>query len=445
MVNPGADGGGLPLLPERVEGPLVWRDGQTIDRDTFIAHVGAVAGCLPVQPFVANLCVDRYHFMVAFAAVGLRGQTNLLPTSRVEGALAEARAHYPGSVSLGDAEVGAWIADARPAAAVPSPAIPAGHVMAIAFTSGSTGTSQPQRKRWGELVAGARLAERRFQFGAAGRPTVVATVPPQHMYGLETTILLPLATGLPVHARQPFFPDDICATLAAVPAPRVLVTTPAHLRVCVRAALRWPALDRIISATAPLPRPLAAACEQAFETMVLKIYGLTEAGSVASRRTLTDDLWTPYDGITVEDGWIRAAHLPQPVRPADILEPRGANRFALAGRQADIVNIAGKRTSLGYLTQVLLEIDGVEDAVFVRPEASGERQQRLLAVVVAPRLRREDILAGLGRRIDPVFLPRPLLMVQALPRDLAGKLPRAAVARLIGELQGAGPADADVR
>ena len=117
------------------------------------------------------------------------------------------------------------------------PSIPAAHVMAVAFTSGSTGTSQPHPKRWGELVASARLAERRFQFAAAGQPTVIATVPPQHMYGLETTIMLPLATGLTVHASQPFFPQDIGAALASVPPPRVLVTTPAHLRVCVKAEL----------------------------------------------------------------------------------------------------------------------------------------------------------------------------------------------------------------
>ena len=445
-MNPADGSGMLPLLAERIDGPLAWRDGQAICRKRFLGHVEAVAGRLPERPFAANLCADRYHFMVAFAAIGLRCQTNLLPTSRVAGAVAEALALYPDSYTLGDADVHAWIEAAAAAGAPPTPGIPAAHVMAVAFTSGSTGTAQPHPKRWGELVAGAWLAERRFRFAAAGRPTIVATVPPQHMYGLETTILLPLATGLPIHAGQPFFPDDICAALAAVPAPRVLVTTPVHLRVCARAAIRWPALDRVISATAPLPRRLAAACERAFATAVMEIYGLTEAGSVASRRTVTDDLWTTYDGIVVEDGLVSAAHLPQPVRPADMLAAHGPTRFALAGREGDLVNIAGKRTSLGYLTQVLLEIAGVEDGTFVRPpDEDADRPQRLLAVVVAPQACREDILAELSRRIDPVFLPRPLLLVDALPRNAAGKLPQAALVRLVAGAQATAGAAADAR
>jgi acyl-coenzyme A synthetase/AMP-(fatty) acid ligase len=33
--------------------------------------------------------------------------------------------------------------------------------------------------------------------------------------------------------------------------------------------------------------------------------------------------------------------------------------------------------------------------------------------------------------VDPVFLPRPLRLVDALPRNETGKLPRAALLRLL--------------
>ncbi|MGZ8408320.1 MAG: AMP-binding protein [Hyphomicrobium sp.] len=426
---------GLPLLSCPFHAPIAWRDGWPLDSETFLAHVTAVAKVLPPRTFAANLCADRYLFMVVFAAVGVRGQTSLLPTSRVEGAIQEARYHYPDSYQLSDDAVQAWIEQDAPPVSAPMPHIPAEHVMAIPFTSGSTGSSQPHPKRWGDLVAGAWLAEQRFQFAAAGRPTLVATVPPQHMYGLETTVMLPLVTGLTVHAGHPFFPEDICAALAAVPPPRVLITTPAHLRVCVKANLRWPPLSRIISATAPLSQALAAACEKTFEAMVMEIYGLTEAGSIASRRTVTDELWTTYDGIVIEGGWISAAHLPQPVRAADVFDARSPTQFALTGRQQDLVNIGGKRTSLAYLNQVLVEIEGVDDGIFVLPQAEKERPQRLLALVVAPRSGKQRILAALAERIDPIFLPRPLLMVDALPRNDMGKLPQEALRELVGSLQ----------
>ena len=55
---------------------------------------------------------------------------------------------------------------------------------------------------------------------------------------------------------------------------------------------------------------------------------------------------------------------------------------------------------------------------------------RLAACVVAPGMEAPQLLAALREHLDPVFLPRPLLMVEALPRNSAGKLPRAALQAL---------------
>ena len=53
------------------------------------------------------------------------------------------------------------------------------------------------------------------------------------MYGMELSVLLPLLGGVAVHAAKPFFPADIAAALHAARAPRLLVTTPVHLRMCL--------------------------------------------------------------------------------------------------------------------------------------------------------------------------------------------------------------------
>ena len=52
---------------------------------------------------------------------------------------------------------------------------------------------------------------------------------------------------------------------------------------------------------------------------------------------------------------------------------------------------------------------------------------RLGAVVVAPGLSVAALTELLRQRIDPVFLPRPLLMVEQLPRNATGKLPQQAL------------------
>ena len=85
------------------------------------------------------------------------------------------------------------------------------------------------------------------------------------------------------------------------------------------------------------------------------------------------------------------------------------------------------------MTRQLLAIDGVRDGAFLMPEdgAAGEAP-RLAAVAVAPGMDAAAILAKLREQIDAAFLPRPLLIVAALPRNALGKLPRADIVRMFG-------------
>ncbi len=430
----------LPLLASAApDSPIAWRQGQPVDRATFLHQVAGVARRLPSARFVLNLCEDRYLFLVAFAAAGANGQTSLLPSSRASRHLQDLVEAYPDSGRVADGDIESWLTrDAGDDAGLPVPELPVGHVMAIAFTSGSTGQAKPHPKSWGELVGGAHQARQRFGF-AAGM-TLVATVPPQHMYGLETSIMAPLASGVGVHGGRPFFPDDVRAALAEVPVPRVLVTTPIHLQACVQAGLRWPRPAFLISATAPLSPSLAERAEQAFHAPVLEIYGCTEAGSIASRRTLDGDRWRLYDGFRLREGVLSGAHLPEPVPLNDIVEACGEVEFKLLGRREDLINIAGKRTSLGYLNHRLNEIDGVEEGAFLPPYETGAEVQRLMAVVVAPGLSERQLLAALAERLDPVFLPRPLIKVAALPRNETGKLTREALLALAARVHPAAKA-----
>ena len=95
---------------------------------------------------------------------------------------------------------------------------------AIAFTSGSTGTPVPNRKTWGALALGGVSEASRL--GLCDRPTtvIIGTVPPQHMYGLESTVIMALRGGLIMHNQRPFFPADIEQALRGIDGDRVLVS-----------------------------------------------------------------------------------------------------------------------------------------------------------------------------------------------------------------------------
>jgi Acyl-coenzyme A synthetases/AMP-(fatty) acid ligases len=433
----------LPLFAAPIpDVPIAWWRGARVSRSEFLTHVQRVEKTLARSRFVLNLCENRYLFLVAFAAIVASGKTNLLPPSRAAKEAEDIAAAYPDNQSVADPEVEATVLQAPAGSSVTArdvPPVPADHLAAVVFTSGSTGLARAHDKHWGDLVQATRCAERRFGFDRHAGAAIVATVPAQHMYGLETSILVPLLCEVGVYGTRPFYAEDVRAALAAVPAPRVLITTPVHLRVCVESALKWPAVEFVISATAPLTQALAAQAERAFGAPVLEIYGCTEIGSIASRRRLDGDLWQTYDGMSVveTDGgfYVQARHLSEPVALNDVLIVRDATHFELTGRQADLVNIAGKRASLSDLTIKLNEIEGVQDAVFVAPDGNDERTPRLTALVVAPGLKESDILKALAERVDPAFLPRPLYKVERLPRNALGKLPRAEVLTLVQQLK----------
>lgn len=129
-----------------------------------------------------------------------------------------------------------------------------------------------------------------------------------------------------------------------------------------------------------------------------------------------------------DDGaWVHAAHLPAPVAIADLLQLLPDGRFALRGRRADMLEIAGKRASLGDITQRLQAIAGVEDAAVVQLDADATGVRRIAALLVAPGLSEADVLDALRPQLDAVFLPRLLRFTDALPRNATGKLPRAAL------------------
>ena len=413
-------------LHSRSPGAIVFhRPGGAVTAQTFLADVARVAASLPPAPYFLNQCQDRYAFAVAFAAGLVAGRVALLNIANADA--------YPGAIAITD-----HCLDAPPTSiSVPPGAIPeidCNALAAIVFTSGSTGAPVAHPKRWGSLVQRSRAAA--SAFAVAPGTTIIGTVPPQHMYGFETTVLIPLHAEIASWCGPAFFPGDMQAAIAACPAPRTLVTTPLHLRTLLDSGIHLP-LAAIISATAPLDPSLAARLETAWTAPVHESFGATECGSIAHRRTTATDIWTPYPGIDIalddEGALVHAPHA-DPTRLADILEaaPHGVhpNGVRLIGRRTDVIKLAGRRASLPGLDRMLLGIPGVADGAFVVPDAADARP---VAVVVAPGRTAAAILADLRCVMEPIFLPRRVIQVDKLPRNALGKLPRQALLALLDQ------------
>jgi len=437
----------VPLLGHTsLDDIFAWRPTGPVRVRDFLAEVAALAAQLPAGKNQLNICQDRYRFTVGFAAGLIRGKTSLQPSSQSAETLRQIKSSCPDVFCLCDDDFDTFDlprldfplnvatreragprVDAEKIAKIPL--IPAEQIAACLFTSGSTGLPTPHSKTWGRLVKNGRAEADRLGLLQQSH-NIVGTVPAQHSYGFESTVLLALHGNAPFWSGRPFYPQDIVSALNAVPSPRLLVTTPFHLSALLAAGLELPAIDLLLSATAPLSTQLAAEAESRCGAPLYEIYGSTESGQLASRRTTAGPAWqllanvqlAQADDLTTAFG----GHVEGRVGLSDSIEILDAEHFLLHGRHADVVNIAGKRTSLAYLNHQIAAIHGVVDAAYFLPdEESVDGITRLAAFVVAPGLNNRQLIAELRQRIDPIFLPRPLVFLDQLPRNSTGKLPRS--------------------
>ncbi len=444
-----------PLIdPFRPTAVAFWTPEGPVSQAMLLARAEELAQLLPDRPHAINYCERRDMFTVALLAFWMRGQTAHFPADRGEHTFRELYADQPGIYALSDDVLPfdnpvntVFRPDqfaARSSAVQPGAPRAADwtHLAARVYTSGSTGKPSVNDKSWGMLVAGGKAIPQMLTLDIFADATVVATVPSQHMYGFETTIMNVLQGGFAAHAERPVYPADIARCLDDVPAPRVLVTTPVHLRALVEGGSTLPPIAKVISATAPLSAELAAAAERRLNAPVWEIYGFTEAGSVGGRRTVASNDWMLRKDFVarVEGGsqFVYWADFDRRIPFPDVVQILDPGRIRLQGRAQDTVNIAGKRASLSGLSANLVAIEGVKDGVFWLPveDAGMGVVDRLVAFVVAPTVAEPVLRSALQERLDPVFMPRSILYVDALPRNATGKLTQEALKELAARRPG---------
>lgn len=422
--------------------PFAYYEGRLVTAQEYLEDVYALASVLPHGKHVLNLCSNRYRFLVGFGASIISETASLLPSSITPETLNQLRSFAPDYFVIADHETSLHpsgytdpsdLIGRGDLKAFTVPEIDENQVIAYVFTSGSTGVPIPHEKLWGSLAKNIHIALKALEI----RPgtSVVGTTPSQHMYGFESNALLCLQGGAILYDEKPFFPADIAQALEAISSPRFLVTTPYHLENLLESGVRLPPMDRILCATAPLSQDLAQRAETLLDSALSEIFGSTETGQIATRRTSQTDEWTLLGDIKISkhsEGFTASGeHLLSPITLMDMVEISGQRNFRLVGRSKDMVNIAGKRTSLGYLNSILKQIPGVIDGVFFIPTAKISSHQRLALAYTSANMAPPALKKELRRYIDPVFLPRPMLRVDEIPRNPTGKVLQRSLDNLI--------------
>lgn len=305
----------------------------------------------------------------------------------------------------------------------------------LVYTSGSTGEATAIGKCLGQLAREVEALQ--ATFGARLEGAVVhGTVSHQHIYGLLFRVLWPLAAGRVIAPRL-FFHEEIAAALDA---PALLVSSPAHLK-RIPDTLDWQMartqLRAVFSSGGALSEEAAVAARCVLGHAPVEIYGSSETGGIAWReRQRPDPSWTPLPGVAwrIVEGQLEVAspHLPGGDwwRSADCVEPDGAGGFHLLGRADRIVKVEERRVSLTALERQLTALPEVTEARVVLIDGPRAELAAVVGLSEPGRTRlhhdgRRGLAQALGQALaggqDAVTRPRRWRFVDALPMNTQGK------------------------
>jgi acyl-coenzyme A synthetase/AMP-(fatty) acid ligase len=416
----------------------------------FSGRVAGLARLLegPASTRWALAADDAWAFAVGLLGIWHAGGVAVIPPNRQPGTLKEVAADVRGIVTdRPDAVVGADVVPALvdgPASPPPWRALEPEIPRLELSTSGTSGARRVVVKTLAHLDRETATHEAGWG-GLVGRAHAVATVSPQHIYGLLFRIAWPLSSGRVFLSETPLHPAEVGAAVSAS-GTAYLVSTPAHLRRLARSPLAWPRLSGrcrlIFSSGGPLDPEAARALARGVGAAPVEVFGSTETGGVAWRRQgeASDAAWTPFREVRVavtgpehclqvSSPWVTGSGGPFTMGDRAVLA--GDGRFVLGLRADRIVKIGEKRLALPEMEARLHEHPFVDAAVLVLLDHRGE--PRLAGAVVLTgegaavlqRDGRRSLGTTLRRWLEPhwdrVLVPRVWRFVDQLPEDAQGK------------------------
>ena len=314
----------------------------------------------------------------------------------------------------------------------------------IFSTSGSSGAAKRIVRTEASLRTDAEALLVEFPDLWRGRPTVVSSVPSDHMYGALWRVRAPSYAGCAVDPETVLSAEGLSAAFAQY-GRFLFVTTPSFLEkllVHPDASSLKGAFVGIVTSGSLLRKDTAMSAAKVFGTCPTEIFGSTETGTVAFRRRTEGDEWTlvkTVSATTDEQGRIvvdSPTAMVHPFTMSDAVEFTSPRSFLLKGRTDRHVKVLENFVSL---PDVEAALEAHRFVVRAAAEAYGEDVPRLGALIVPSDEARMRLAAGeesalvaelrrdLLPKIGTAAYPRRIRFVRTLPVDARGKTTAAAV------------------
>ena len=308
------------------------------------------------------------------------------------------------------------------------------------FTGGSTGTPKIWSKTPRNLFEEASYICRRFNLTATD--IFLATVPPQHIYGLLFSIMVPLVASARVLPDIYVLPRNIVAAMENFRA-TVLISVPPCYRVLNGDFLMAHQLRLAFSSSGVLDPSDAANFYKQTGIGIHEIYGSTETGGIATRchadSSMAWSVFTPVEWQIVDDCLqVRSPFLSPSLLKnqdgffvtADRAEQNEQGHFILCGRVDNVVKIGGKRVDLQEIQEKIKKIDGVLDAAVILLTRTDGRRTDLSAFVVSD-IDPGELRQKMMGQVEAYAIPRRFIAVEKIPVTATGKPDREAMEALI--------------
>lgn len=309
------------------------------------------------------------------------------------------------------------------------------------FTGGSTGTPQIWSKTpWNLLMEAVNIKN---TFDIKEDDTILATVPPNHIYGMLYSILLPLVTGARVSVKTPTFPNEIIQRIEETNA-TVLVSIPAHYRALNPLPISHHHKLRIaFSSAGALSEEDSLGFYNNTGVGVTEIYGSTETGGIAQRnRAKGQTTLIPFECVDVqieknEHLQVRSHFLSRELfksddgffETADRVQWADSSGFMLLGRSDGIVKVGGKRVDLARTRETLMEVNNVEDVYVFAIQVKSGRENEIVALIEG-QVTADQMHQSAKEHLPAYARPRNIKVVKQIPLSSTGKYNRTAIRKI---------------
>lgn len=281
----------------------------------------------------------------------------------------------------------------------------------------------------------------------------LGAIPMSHSYGFSNLVTPLLVQGTAVVISNDYLPQSVmnlCNDYGCTVAPLIPMVFD-HL--VATAAGEFRSVRTFLSAGAPLPPSTSRRFRERFGLPIHTFYGCSECGGITydregaavERGTVGRPMWNVslssdrgrlvVEGANVSLGYLLDAATFQPFDGGrfvadDLIAVRDDGEIAVTGRASELINTAGKKVNPREVEQVLLQIDGVQQAK-VYGEPAGARGDVVAAAIVArPDVTRDQIRAFCREHLSLHKVPRIVKLIEAMPVDERGKIRRAALEAL---------------